>query len=57
MSVKIVKRFLGIFLPVAVLFAAAFSGFYENKKIATGMGLLLLKSRAFGYKQKVWQII
>ena len=28
----IVKRFMGIFLPVAVFLGAVFVGFYENKK-------------------------
>ena len=32
MSVKIVKRFLGMLLPVSAFLGAVFLGFYENKK-------------------------
>ncbi|MCJ8283370.1 MAG: hypothetical protein MJK14_27170 [Rivularia sp. ALOHA_DT_140] len=32
MSVKIIKRFISIFLPVTVFLGAIFIGFYENKK-------------------------
>lgn len=32
MSVKIVKRFLGMFLPVTVFLGTVFVGFYEHKK-------------------------
>ncbi|MDJ0674497.1 MAG: ATP-binding protein [Calothrix sp. MO_167.B42] len=46
MPIKIVKRFLGMFVPVAVLLGIGFVGFYENKKNSDRMAIAIAEDQS-----------
>ena len=50
MSVKIVRRFLGMLLPVAVLLGTVFVGFYENKKNSDRREIAIAENQSVGIK-------